>query len=402
MLFRLNSQSYDQPLTKGTSRQSNSQALAPDRRVSIGLKAPGKADVRGRFSFSLPDGGVIWATEDPTLGQAELTASGPTLVPLDMGRITKPVNFYVRSNYPDFIERMELLVFRASDTDFVKPVATVPLKVGAVVSTEWDGQLSGDYRYRVGDQLIYIVRAYGKPNGEGKSVQFDETYPSKFQLVTPEDEQRANTLLRDNLEKSMNGSLSLQQALKQSLINSAFAGNGLRLQNIPFYGSRVRVQGRNIPEGTTLNINGQSYPVDMEGKFVAEYMMPVGQHVFDVVVDGRSGKVERKLGVDVSGEYFFGVALADVTLQGNSLSGSHEGFMQEGRDKDLLTDARLAFYLKTKLQSKYLVTAQADTTERPIGSLFNGFTDTYAKDVFRRLDPDQYYLTYGDDSTTTR
>lgn len=402
MLFRLNSQSYDQPLTQGTSRQSNSQELAPDRRVSIGLKAPGKADVRGRFSFSLPDGGVIWATEDPTLGQAELTASGPTLVPLDMGRITKPVNFYVRSNYPDFIERMELLVFRASDTDFVKPVATVPLKVGAVVSTEWDGQLSGDYRYRVGDQLIYIVRAYGKPNGEGKSVQFDETYPSKFQLVTPEDEQRANTLLRDNLEKSMNGSLSLQQALKQSLINSAFAGNGLRLQNIPFYGSRVRVQGRNIPEGTTLNINGQSYPVDMEGKFVAEYMMPVGQHVFDVVVDGRSGKVERKLGVDVSGEYFFGVALADVTLQGNSLSGSHEGFMQEGRDKDLLTDARLAFYLKTKLQSKYLVTAQADTTERQIGSLFNGFTDTYAKDVFRRLDPDQYYLTYGDDSTTTR
>ena len=260
MLFRLNSQSYDQPLTQGTSRQSNSQDLAPDRRVSIGLKAPGKADVRGRFSFSLPDGGVIWATEDPTLGQAELTASGPTLVPLDMGRITKPVNFYVRSNYPDFIERMELLVFRASDTDFVKPVATVPLKVGAVVSTEWDGQLSGDYRYRVGDQLIYIVRAYGKPNGEGKSVQFDETYPSKFQLVTPEDEQRANTLLRDNLEKSMNGSLSLQQALKQSLINSAFAGNGLRLQNIPFYGSRVRVQGRNIPEGTTLNINGQSYP----------------------------------------------------------------------------------------------------------------------------------------------
>ncbi len=401
MLFRLKSESYDKPVTQGLSEHSSSQELAPDRRVSLGLKAPGKADVRGRFSFSLPAGGVIWATEDPTLGKAELTASGPTLVPFDTGRITKPVNFYVRSNYPAFIERMELLVFRSSDTDFVKPVATVPLKVGAVMQTEWDGQLSPEYRYRVGDELIYIVRAYGKAQ-DGKNVQFDETYPSKFQLVTPQDEQRANTLLRDNLEKSMNNSLSLQQALQQSLINSAFAGNGLRMQNIPFYGSRVRVQGRNIPEGTMLQINGQSYPVDMEGKFVAEYMMPVGQHEFDVAVDGRGGRTERKLGVDVTGEYFFGVAMADVTLQGNRISGSKSGFVEEGRDKDLLTDARLAFYMKSKVQSKYLITAQADTTERQIGSLFNGFTDTYAKDVFRRLDPDQYYLTYGDDSTTTR
>ena len=40
MLFRLKSQSYDQTVTQGT-----------DRRVSLGLKAPGKADVRGRFSF---------------------------------------------------------------------------------------------------------------------------------------------------------------------------------------------------------------------------------------------------------------------------------------------------------------------------------------------------------------
>ena len=396
MLFRLRSESYDRPVTRGTSRSSSSQALAPDRRVSIGLKAPGQADVRGSFSFSLPDGGVIWATEDPTLGKAELTASGPAVVAFDAGRITKPVNFYVRSNYPAFIERMELLVYRSSDTDFVTPLATVPLTVGAVVQTEWDGALLPTYRYRVGDELIYIVRAYGR-NG-----QFDETYPSRFQLVTPQDEQRSATLLRDSLERSMSTSLSLQQALKQSLLNSAFAGNGLRMQNIPFYGSRVRVQGRNIPEGTALQINGQSYPVDQEGKFVAEYMMPVGKHAFDVQVDGQAGKVERRLDVDVTGEYFFGVALADVTLQGNRISGSHEGFVEEGRDKDLLADARLAFYLKSKAQSKYLITAQADTTERDVRRLFNGFTDSYPQDVFRRLDPDQYYLTYGDDSTTTR
>ena len=396
LLFRLRSRSYDEPVTSGTSAQSGGAALAPDRRVSLGLQKPGRADVSGRFSFSLPDGGVVWATEDPTLGQAELTVSAPSVLPFEAGKITKPVGFYVRSNYPAFIERLELLVYRGSDTDLVTPVATVALEPGAVVQTEWDGSLLAGQRYRVGDELIYVLRAYDKQG------RMDETYPAKFQLVTPQDEQRSNTLLRDSLEKSMSTSLSLQQALQQSLLNNAFAGNGLRMQNIPFYGSRVRVQGRNIPEGTTLQINAQSYPVDQEGKFVAEYLMPVGQHPFAVAVVTPGGTVERTLNVDVTGQYFFGVALADVTVQGRRISGSTEGFTASGRDKDVLTDARLAFYVKSKLDAKYLVTAQADTTEREIGKLFNGFTDSYAQDVFRRLDPDQYYPTYGDDSTTTR
>lgn len=396
LLFRLRSLSYDEPATEGTSARSSTLELAPDRRVSLGLQKPGYADVSGRFAFTLPDGGVIWATEDPTLGQAELTVSGPAVVPFDSGAITQPVSFYVRSNYPAFIERMELLIYRAADTDLVTPVASLALKADAVVQTEWDGSLLPGHRYRVGDELIYVLRAYDKQG------RMDETYPSKLQLVTPEDEQRNNTLLRDGLEKSMANALSLQQALQQSLINSAFAGNGLRMQNIPFYGSRVRVQGRNIPEGTTLQINAQNYPVDQEGKFVAEYLMPVGQHKFDVSVRSEYGTVERTLDIDVTGEYFFGVGLADVTVQGQHLGGSTEGWASNGRDKDVLTDARLAFYLKSKAQAKYLITAQADTTERELGKLFNGFTDSYPQDVFRRLDPDQYYPTYGDDSTMTR
>ena len=396
LLFKLRSHSYDQRRTQGTSDRSTSLALEPDRRVTIGLQAPGQAQVSGRFAITLPDGGVIWATEDPSLGRAELNASAPSLVAFEGGRITKPVAFYVRSNYPAFIERQELLIYRASDTDLVAPVATVPLEVGAVVQTQWDGALAPKYRYRVGDELMYVVRAYGK-NG-----QFDETFPSRFQLVTPQDELRGTTLLRDGLEKSMSSALSLQQALQQSLLNNVFAGNGLRLQNIPFYGSRVRVQGRNIPEGTGLEINGQSYPVDQEGKFVAEFLTPVGQHQFAVAVRGASGSVQRSLDVDVTGKYFFGVALADLTVQGQNISGSHDGFANEGRDKDLLTDARLAFYVKSKVDAKYLITAQADTQERELKHLFSGFTDSYPQDVFRRLDPDQYYPTYGDDSTTMR
>lgn len=37
LLFRVRSQSYDEPVTAGTSVQSGSVALAPDRRVTLGL-----------------------------------------------------------------------------------------------------------------------------------------------------------------------------------------------------------------------------------------------------------------------------------------------------------------------------------------------------------------------------
>ena len=65
-------------------------------------------------------------------------------------------------------------------------------------------------------------------------------------------------------------------------------------------------------------------------------------------------------------------------------------------------DGRMAFYLKAKAKAKYLITAQADTTERDIEHLLDGFTRADSRDVFRRLDPDQFYPSYGDDSTTYR
>lgn len=399
MLFRLASQSYDEPITQGLSKKSSSEELSPDRRVTLELTPeaqPGIAKVKGSFYAELPHGGVVWATEDPTPGQAELTVSGPSVVAFSDGKITKPVTFFARSNYSSFIKKMELLIFRSNDSDFVTPLATIPLTPGSVIETEWNGQLSSAYKYREGDQLIYIVRAYDE-NG-----QFDETYPSQFQLVTPQEEQRNNTLLRNNLEKSMNTSLTSQDAVTQSLINNVFAGNGLRQQNILFHGSKIRVQGRNIPSNSRLEINNQSYPVDLEGKFVAEYLMPVGQHQFNIRVGNNEEMIEKTLPINVTGKYFFGMAIADLTIQQQDITGSHEITAAAGRDDDLLTDARLAFYIKSKLKAKYLITAQADTTEKEISELFTGFTDSYPEDVFRRLDPDQYYPTYGDDSTTTR
>ncbi|MEI4516500.1 MULTISPECIES: hypothetical protein [unclassified Stenotrophomonas] len=399
LLLRIRTRGKTEPVTEGTNAQSGAAALQPDRRVTISAPPPGRAVATGRFNIRLPSGGVLWATEDPNLGQSELSASAPSLVAFEDGRIQKPVPFYVRGNYGDFIERMEILVYRATDVDLIAPLAHIPVEVSAVSQVEWDGTLPAGEPFRAGDELLYVVRAYGH-NGI-----FDETVAQRLQLVRPIEADSQLRGLRSQVERSQGTSLGVDQALQQSLIDTAFAANGLRLQNIPIYGSRIRITGRDIPESTSLTINGASYPVDMERKFVAEYLVPVGLHRFDIAVRGGRGGVEQQhtLEVDVTGKYFYGIGLADVTIAQNNVSSATAPFAVDERySDDVISDGRLAFYAKGKARGKYLVTAQADTTEQDIEHLFDGFTEAWPQDIFRRLDPDLYYPTYGDDSTTYR
>ncbi|WP_213601553.1 hypothetical protein [Pseudoxanthomonas japonensis] len=402
LFFRLRTRSYDQPATRETDAQASSATLQPDRRVTVQTASPAKAVVTGKFSIDLPGGGVIWATEDPTLGQPELSVSAPSFAAFDGTNILKPVQFYVRGNYPAFIERLEISLYRASDADLIEPLATVPLDVAAVSRVDWDGALPAKYRFRKGDELVYVLRATGA-NG-----QVDETLPRTLQLVSPEEAERGATAIRNATERQLGNALSVEQAQSQSLIDSVFAENGLRQQNIPLYGSRIRIQGRNLPGDASLSINGQDYPVDLERKFVAEYLVPVGRHRFDIALGGRGNDAQaaspgHTLDVDVSGRYFFGVGLADVTVSQNKVSGSGAAFANDARyQDDVISDGRLAFYGKAKYAGKYLVTAQADTTERDLERLFDGFTKADPQDIFRRLDPDLYYPVYGDDSNTYR
>lgn len=406
VLMRVRSHGEHQPVTQGTTAQSSPEALQPDRRVTVQAEQtgvtpaqPGKAVAIGKWSLPLPGGGVLWATEDPNLGQPQFSASAPSLAPFDGSRITKPVRFTAYNNYSAFIDHAEVLLFRASDTDLVAPIASIDLPVAAVSHADWDGSLPAGLQARAGDELVYVVRAHGKDGS------FDETYPRRLQLVKPEEAERGEQLLRNALERSTGQAMSVDQAQARSAIDSVFGENSLRVQNIPIHGSRIRIQGRNLPQDGAIAINGRSHPVDMEGKLVAEYLVPVGRHGFGITVQnpGAATPVRERLEIDVSGRYLFAVALADVTVSGNHVSGSVQPLAGDERfEKDLVIDGRLAFYLKGKIQGKYLVTAQADTQEREVRNLFNGFWDADPQDIFRRLDPDAYYPVYGDDSTTYR
>jgi hypothetical protein len=408
MLFKIRTRGEQRPVTSATTEQSDSVVLQPDRRVTVEAERvdskwnydlqPGQALAIGKWSTELPGGGVIWATEDPNLGQPQFNVSAPSLVAFDGSRVTKPVRFYAYSNYSAFIERAEVLIYRASDTDLVTPLAKVELPVGAVSDVEWDGALPAGFEARAGDELLYLVRAYGADGS------FDETYPRRMQLASPEEVERGNQILRNSVERRQGTAFSAEEAEQRSLIEGIFGENSLRQQNIAIYGSRIRIQGRDIPEGYSVKINGQSHPVDLQRKLVAEYLVPVGRHGFSIEMNGPdAGTLKRELDIDVSGKYMFAVAIADVTASGSNVSGSVEPLAGDDRyDDSFLLEGRLAFYLKGKIQGKYLITAQADTQEREVSELFRGFWNADPQDVFRRLDPDAYYPVYGDDSTTYR
>ncbi|GAA4797069.1 hypothetical protein [Lysobacter hankyongensis] len=408
VLFKIRTRGEQRPVTDATTEQSDSGTLQPDRRVTVEAERveskwnydlqPGQALAIGKWSTDLPGGGVIWATEDPNLGQPQFNVSAPSLVPFDGGRIAKPVRFYAYNNYPAFIQRAEVLIYRASDADLVEPLAKVALPVGAVSDVQWDGALPAGFEARAGDELVYLVRAYAADGS------FDETYPRRMQLVTPEEAERGNQVLRQSVERSSGLALSAEEAEQRSLVEGVFGENSLRQQNIPIYGSRIRIQGRDIPEGYSVLINGQSHPVDLQRKLVAEYLVPVGRHGFDIQLRGAGQEATNsRLDIDVSGKYMFAVAIADLTASGGNVSGSIEPLAGDDRyDDSFLLEGRLAFYLKGKIKGKYLITAQADTQEREVSELFRGFWDADPQDVFRRLDPDAYYPVYGDDSTTYR
>ncbi|MEO8161379.1 MAG: hypothetical protein ABI588_08150, partial [Arenimonas sp.] len=349
----------------------------------------------GAAAIELPGGGRIWATEDPQLVAPQLTASAPGFVAFDGDHVDKPVNFSIFSNYAAFADHFELLVYRGDDTDLVTPLARVEAPSASQVTLTWDGELKTDVKLRAGDDLQYVLRAHA-PDGS-----VDETQPRRIQLVRPADAERMrNSLLSARSGELANATADDIQARQLAL--DSFGHSTLRLQNIRVYGSRIRIRGERLAEHASVRIDGNSVPVDRERRFSSEYLLPIGNHDFALEVAGEGVPIQRSIPVDVTGRYLFLVALADLTVSDNHVGGAVVPVGIDDRYDEFLTEGRLAFYLKGKVRGKYLVTAQADTREQQVSSLFNGFLEHDARDVFRRLDPDQYYPVYGDDSSTYR
>jgi len=330
----------------------------------------------------IPNGGAIWAVEDPVINDPRLNVVAQGGITLKDGKVKDLVKFTLFSNYHAFIDRWELAIYASNDRDLIKPIDVISgSKFVFADPIEWDAQAINTKYFKEGESLSYVLRVFDKQG------RMDETTPLSLTVT----DERLIKFERRDIEED-----------EQDVALASFGESSLLRQTIPIKGSRVRVNGVNLDSDYTITVNGEQATVDEEGKFVFEQHLPIGTHELLVnVSNGDEIDFDRTLSVDVTGKYLFLVGLANVTVGKNNVSGNVEALGEDDHfDGDVWVDGRVAFYLKGKIKGKYLITAQLDTTEDEISNLGNRLEEEDPTEVFRRLDPDEFYAVYGDDSTT--
>ena len=330
-------------------------------------------DVLVRSLVELPFGASLAANADAQSADPRLDAIAPRGALLAEGGFAAPVVFQSFSNYGKFIDRWEVAIFRDTDKNLSRPIAVLPgARLGDPIA--WSGDSVDGRGFKPGETLRYVVRAY---DAEGRR---DETKPRQLLLTADP----GHMILKGEP-------------------HSAYGRDSLARQSIPLMGGRVTVRGAHVPPGWRVAVAGEEIPVDQNGAFAWESLRTPGLHEIPVELASPDGVVwNRLVAADVPASSFFMVGLADVTVGEDYVSKALErAGGADDFDQDIFANGRLAFYLKGKIQGRYLITAHADTHENELKHLFDDFVDyRNPQSVFRRLDPDRYYPVYGDGSVS--
>jgi len=275
------------------------------------------------------------------------------------------ITFQTFWNYGAFIERAEVRVFSADQS-----VRDEKVQVFSVVN----GVATMPANSSDEDDLIYVLRVY---DNEGR---FDETEAKLLSLVDGETPDSVRTLPGDKL--------------------IGYGIDRTSVKNIRVKGGSVSVYGKDVAANGAVSVLGQFVPVDSNGKFLAQHILPYGEHRVDVSVieNGQRTVFDRDIRLD--GTDFFYVSIGDVTL-GNRNSNDPANFLAANDENfdDVFLNGRGAAYLKGRVNGDYLVTAAIDTGEERFEDIFNNLDQKDSRQLLRRLDADRFYPVYGDDST---
>jgi len=291
-------------------------------------------------------------------------------------------------NYSSFIERAEIRIFEQQQS-----LQAVPLDIIAVDDAglaEWQPAaeiLAGSAR-----DLKYLLRAYDSKGN------FDETDARPLWLYREPSPEQAVTSEAPPSADNAAGVAAVATPPRELL--AAYGENDLARQQIPLGGGTVKVQGSGIPAGHTVWVAGRQVPVDPRGNFAAEEILPAGAHTVEVAVldDAGNGSLYLR-DLEFKRKDLFYVGIADVTLSENRANGPVELLQGENAPQDFDSSlyGRLAFYVNGKVSEHWRLTASADTREGPVKDLFSNFLDKSPDSLFRRIDPDYFYPTFGDD-----
>ncbi len=298
---------------------------------------------------------------------------------IDHETLVSPVHFRMYTNYSHFIERAEVRVFETGQSLESTPIDVIEIETDGVA--RWMPPAAW-FKAPV-YELAYVLRAYGADGN------FDETSAQPlwvvYDTVEPVDEEEAPELFEEDPE-----------------LYAAYGENGLSLHNIGLSSGTVTVRGADIPDGHEVFVAGRPVPVDTNGSFVTEEILPEGAHTVEVAVVDQEGAGNLYLrDLEFENNDWFYVGMADLTLSQNSVSGPMDLLqgVNPTYDQDSGADGRLAFFVNGKFGDHWKLTASADTREGALDDIFSNLMDKSPDAFFRRIDPDYYYPTFGDDST---
>jgi hypothetical protein len=342
-----------------------------------------QADVRFRFD-SLEAAPRLSVTSEPTSALFRASADG--------GASASSVSFRMYSNYSHFIERSEVRVFDGDQS--VQGVPRDVIEVGRDGFAEWWPDVES-FAAPV-RQLKFVLRAYDE---EGR---FDETAPQPLWMVHGDAGDRRPFAGAAEADPGDATSEEGERPQRDPLLDG-YGESGPLVRNIPLGGvGSIRVHGRGIPPQHSVWFAGDPVPVDEGGSFVAEAILPSGMHTVEVAVLDQAGNGELFLrDLELERNDWFYMGLADLTLAWNRTSGPADSLIGENAlfDYDSLADGRLAFYVNGRFGEDWRLRASADTREAPVKDLFSNFMDKAPESLFRRMDPDYHYPTFGDDGT---
>ncbi|MGB0621239.1 MAG: flagellar motor protein MotB [Myxococcota bacterium] len=331
------------------------------------------ADIQRCTDVALDDAAIAFRFDDLDSERRLSLSSTPATSTGD------PIRFRMYNNYPHFIERAEVRIFEQDQSLRDEPLVVVAL------NREHEGEWTPDaslLRTPVTSMAV-VLRVYDEDG------RWDETAPQSLWLA-PEG---SGPGLLDEV---------LPSRSDEDLLLSGYGESDRTRRQIPLgNASTVRISGDDIPEGHSVWLGGTPLPVNDEGRFTGEVLLPAGLHTVEVAVLDEEGNGElflRDLALERD-DWFF-VGLADLTLSTDFGDGPTSALGgNNGPDLDDWATGRLAFFANGQWGEDWSLTASADTREGPIDDLFTQFLDKSPQSLFRRLDPDYHVPTFGDDSS---
>lgn len=254
------------------------------------------------------------------------------------------VTFRASSNYPAYIARGEVRVVDAQN----------PGRVVAVLPVEPNGQAAWAMPATGTGNMAYSLRVY---DARGR---YDET---RYLPISRTATRQPDPML-------------------DGPVTAAGEGDDLtRRRTIPVTGGAITVYSDSAAPGTTVNVMGESVPVDPSGAFAVQRILPPGVQTVRVGV-GRE-VIDRR--VEIPKQDWFYIATVDLTA------------FEEDDEWDSF--GRVAGYAKGRTASGFEITAAIDTGERDLDELFSDLDEQEPLNLLDAIRDEDVYLTFGDDST---